>query len=410
MAAMTVGQVALLGRLHIPRAVGGVYLVQHRDSSQLANIRRGRGGRSSFSGHVVTVFGATGFIGTKLINRLGKNGSKIVIPYRGEAYRAQHLKVASDLGQTQFMPFDLKDEDSIRRALQYSDTVINVIHKDYPTKRFSLEDVHITGARNIARLCREEGVTNLVHFSHLMASPDPEKLITPEGTEFLKAKYYGELAVREEFPEAIVFRPAIMFGDSDRFLRKFYYIGLGKRCEYKIKLWKQGKETIKMPVFGSDVVDGVISALGKPEARGQIYEALGPESYFLHDLVKFFYFCMRRPLVGFEEFTENYLMKMRYVDPRNPFSLYRLHNLYTLNQDFVNDQPTGLPTLEDLGVKLTKIPDRARHEYKTTRCDRYYDEDLGQFAESGDPPTASESELATVREMETKDHDTKLSR
>lgn len=39
-------------------------------------------------------------------------------------------------------------------------------------------------------------------------------------------QYAGEVAVREEFPEAIIFRPADIFGDDDRFIR--YYIS---RCK-----------------------------------------------------------------------------------------------------------------------------------------------------------------------------------
>ena len=34
-----------------------------------AAMKRGRGGRSSFSGDVVTVFGSNGFIGTDIANR-----------------------------------------------------------------------------------------------------------------------------------------------------------------------------------------------------------------------------------------------------------------------------------------------------------------------------------------------------
>ena len=34
-----------------------------------AGMKRGRGGRSSFSGDVVTVFGSNGFIGTGIANR-----------------------------------------------------------------------------------------------------------------------------------------------------------------------------------------------------------------------------------------------------------------------------------------------------------------------------------------------------
>ena len=51
--------------------------VQVLPSTRLTDLPRGRGGRSSFSGQVVTVFGGTGFLGRYVINRLGKTGSQV---------------------------------------------------------------------------------------------------------------------------------------------------------------------------------------------------------------------------------------------------------------------------------------------------------------------------------------------
>ena len=111
----------------------------------LSGVRRGTGGRSSFNGIVATVFGASGFLGKTVCNRLGKIGTQIVIPYRGDYYDVHPLKMVGDLGQVLYTPFNLKDEDSLRKAMRHSNLVINLIGRDWETKNFTFDDVHLAG-------------------------------------------------------------------------------------------------------------------------------------------------------------------------------------------------------------------------------------------------------------------------
>jgi len=45
--------------------------------------------------------------------------------------------------------------------------------------------------------------------------------VLKNGSEFLRTKWEGELAVREEFPEATIVRPSNIWSFQDRFLSVF---------------------------------------------------------------------------------------------------------------------------------------------------------------------------------------------
>lgn len=83
----------------------------------------------------------------------------------------------------------------------------------------------------------------------------------------------GEQAVREEFPEAVIFKPSDVYGSEDRFLR--YYASYWRRQLTGMPLWKKGEFTEKQPVYVSDVAQGILNAARDVETNGKTYQAIG---------------------------------------------------------------------------------------------------------------------------------------
>lgn len=106
----------------------------------------------------------------------------------------------------------------------------------------------------IAKIAKQHNVSRFIHFSALNADPAPVGHLIRDGSEFLRTKYYGEEAVREEFPEAIIFRPSRMFGMKDRLLN--FYFDRQNFLYHKMPLWNKGFGIYKQPVYNGDVSQG----------------------------------------------------------------------------------------------------------------------------------------------------------
>ena len=79
-----------------------------------------------------TIFGAYGFVGNYVVSKLAAEGVQCVIPWRGDDMEWRHLKVLGDIGVVAPVPFSPRDDDSIKRAVEGSDIVINLMGKVRP--------------------------------------------------------------------------------------------------------------------------------------------------------------------------------------------------------------------------------------------------------------------------------------
>ncbi|KAK4418447.1 NADH dehydrogenase [ubiquinone] 1 alpha subcomplex subunit, mitochondrial [Sesamum alatum] len=247
-------------------------------------VRKGTGGRSSVSGIVATVFGATGFLGRYLVQQLAKMGSQVLVPFRGSEDSHRHLKLMGDLGQIVPMKYNPRDESSIKAVMAKANVVINLIGREYETRNFSFEEVNHHMAEQLALIAKEHGgIMRYIQVSCLGASPSSR-------SRMLRAKAAGEEAVLRELPEATIMRPAAMIGTEDRVLNPWAHFA--KKYSF-LPLLGDGSTKIQ-PVYVVDVASAIVAALKDDgSSMGKVYELGGPEIYTLHQLAELMYDMIR---------------------------------------------------------------------------------------------------------------------
>ena len=101
-------------------------------------IIRQQGGRSSLGGYTATVFGATGFLGRYIVNRLARRGCQVVVPYREEMTK-RHLKPTGDLGRVVFMEWGRQEYSVNRRKCATFGYRIQPGRQELPDKEVQLD-------------------------------------------------------------------------------------------------------------------------------------------------------------------------------------------------------------------------------------------------------------------------------
>jgi len=336
---------------------------QVRHASRI--VPHGKGGRSSVGGSVATVFGSTGYLGRYLVQRLGREGSQVICPYRGCELKTRELRVMGDLGQIHFSEFGILDEPSIAQCLPFSNVAINLAGEQTASRHFTLEDVNVDGARNIARAAREAGIERFVHVSALGADVDSP-------SAFLRSKALGEEAVKEEFPEATIIRPSNIFGPEDNFISRLADLSI--KLPGPFPLLAMG-EASKAPVYVSDVAAGIVATLADPAAVGTTYEFAGPKAYTMEELINYISASTRKPVTTIpipDLATPAVMVAMRLAGMPRLKILPNEEEFYQYSvDDVVSKKSAGLGTL---GVAQTQLESVGLTILRRYRSHLYHDD------------------------------------
>lgn len=242
---------------------------------------------------VVTVFGGTGFIGRHVVQRLARLGATIRVATR-RPDRALFLKTLGGVGQIVPVPVHYGKDESIARAVQGADWVINLVGilNEQPGRSFAALHGALPG--RIGRAAAAAGAGRFIQISALgahEASP----------AAYARSKAAGEAAARIAFPGVTILRPSIVFGPEDGFFNALgalsritpviplFYSGLPKLGFDGIFPWPRfpGAGASRMQlVYVGDVADAVIACLRDAKTAGAVFELGGPTVYSFRETVE----------------------------------------------------------------------------------------------------------------------------
>lgn len=228
----------------------------------------------SAAGHrgLITVFGGTGFLGRRIVRHLLDHGFRV----RTVSRQPERVGSASrqDAG-SETVKADIRDETTVAAALFGAYGAVNSVSLYVERGRATFDAVHVKAAALVARLARASGVERLIHVSGIGADP-------ASSAPYIASRGRGELAVQQNFPGAILIRPAVMFGPDDAFLTTV------ARLLRILPVYPMfgGGETKLQPVYVGDVAEGIARVLAGRGGSAASYEFGGARVYTYKELVR----------------------------------------------------------------------------------------------------------------------------
>lgn len=214
---------------------------------------------------LVTVFGASGFVGRHVVRELARRGHRVRAAMR-RPHQAVFLQPMGAVGQIQLLQTNIRYPQSVEEALVGADACVNLVGILAQAGRQKFSTVQADGAEHIARACAKLGVDNVVHVSAIGADAASE-------SKYAQTKAAGEAAMQEHVPGATIVRPSIIFGTQDGFFNRFAEMA---RMAPALPLIGGGKTKFQ-PVYVDDVADAVVKLIDREAPTGGTYELGGPE-------------------------------------------------------------------------------------------------------------------------------------
>ena len=259
----------------------------------------------------VCILGGTGFLGTRLVARLIKDGHQVTVLSR-DREQHKHLLVLPGLTLDNC---DVYDEPQLSERLRGNDVVINLIGilNEHGFGGGGFRRAHLEITRGVLEAARSAGVTRLLQVSALKAAVDAPSY-------YLRSKGEAEQLIPEQSSSLdwTIFQPSVMFGPGDSFLNRFARLLASVPLVFPLAR----PNARFQPVFVDDVVEAMLRCMRGGASSRQTYQLGGPAVYTLREIVRLVAKITgrRRLIVGLPDFVARLQALIMDFVPGRPFS------------------------------------------------------------------------------------------
>lgn len=198
---------------------------------------------------LVTVFGGGGFVGRYVCEMLLRKGARLRVA-ENDPRRDHFLGPLADVGELYRVAYDLDQPDTIMRAMDGAEVVINLV-SNINGERGRMHD-HEPGT--LAAAAWVTGAKSFVYVSAINA-------------------VLSEQTVRAGHPGATIIRPSVVFGPEDNYTNR-----IAAKMRFPI-VPVIAPQTCFRPIYVCDLARAIVaSALEGKAHAGADYEVAGPEA------------------------------------------------------------------------------------------------------------------------------------